>query len=131
MRIFSDDSQPTHSPEHRWTETTWEGKGKLFTVPMHWHRYHDEYLSILEGELDIYCDGIWRRMTPNDGMLVVKRCTVHGFAGIPGVRMVLREACQPDGEYKEAWVPTRSSLSPLPNLGKSLPASAAIMFPLY
>lgn len=79
MRIFVVGSQSPQSPEHRWTETTWEGKGRLFKASAHWHRYHDKYVPILEGELGIYCDGKWWRVTPSAGMLVAKHCTVHRF----------------------------------------------------
>ena len=102
MRIFIDDSQPASSPAHRWTETTWEGKGKLFKVPLHWHQYHDEFITVLEGEMGVYHDDEWKRVTPNDGTLFVKRTTVHGFTGVPGVKVVFKEAINPDGDYKEA-----------------------------
>ncbi|KAF2825527.1 hypothetical protein CC86DRAFT_371161 [Ophiobolus disseminans] len=103
LRIFVDDSKAGSSVDHRWTETTWEGKGSLFSVPLHWHQYHDEHLEVLQGELDIYYDGSWHRTSPADGNIVVKRTKVHGFRGISGKRMVLKEAVDPVGDYKEAF----------------------------
>jgi hypothetical protein len=102
VRIFIDDSKSASSVEHRWTETTWEGKGSVFSVPMHWHQYHDEYLEVLEGDLDIYYNGSWHRTSPMDGKIVVGRTEVHGFRGILGKRMVVKEAVDPVGDYKEA-----------------------------
>lgn len=102
LRIFIDDSKPASSVEHRWTETTWEGRGKVFSIPLHWHQYHDEHLEVLEGELDIYSDGSWHRTTPLDGKIVIKRTEVHGVKCVPGKTMVLKEAVDPVGGYKEA-----------------------------
>jgi hypothetical protein len=87
LRIFIDDSKLPSSVEHRWTETTWEGSGRVFSIPLHWHRYHDEHLEVPEGDLDIYYDGHWHRTTPLDGKIVVKRTEVPDLSTIKPINL--------------------------------------------
>lgn len=104
LDMFIDDSKPVDSPGSCWSESTYDGKpeSELFDVPPHWHKLHDEYWTVLEGEFEATIDGKKRTLRPSDGEVHIPRRHVHGLKSIKGVRAVLREHTDPCGQFKEA-----------------------------
>ncbi|PTD02303.1 hypothetical protein FCULG_00011933, partial [Fusarium culmorum] len=74
--------------------------GDPFFVPPHWHKYHDEHITVLEGRMTITLDGKATVATPETGTMFVPRRSVHSFRGFPGEKTVFEERNQPSGEYK-------------------------------
>lgn len=98
LRFYYTPSYPDDSPYKRYTETTYDPSlpgAKPLNVPGHWHANHDEYLSIVEGEMDA-----WIGYGPTVKHVLLKpgvdaayapRRTVHAMKGRAGVKTVLRE----------------------------------------
>lgn len=104
MRFFL--SPPSSSsPRRRFNETTYDpsipGSAPL-DVPPHWHALHDEWLTVIEGCVDITlgADAGARavRLEPGMQAAFAPRRTVHAIKGHSGVKTVLREEASFTGE---------------------------------
>ncbi|KAG8667784.1 hypothetical protein FPOAC2_12983 [Fusarium poae] len=71
-----------------------------FFVPPHWHKHHDEYITVLEGRMTVTLDGRETVLTPEAGSIFIPRRTVHSFRGFHGEKTVFEERNQPAGIYK-------------------------------
>ncbi|XEU94947.1 hypothetical protein FSHL1_000231 [Fusarium sambucinum] len=82
--------------------TTFDGKPgtEPFLVPPHWHKYHDEYITVLEGRMTMILDGNETILTPEAGSMFIPRRAVHSFRGFHGEKTVFEERNQPSGIYK-------------------------------
>jgi mannose-6-phosphate isomerase-like protein (cupin superfamily) len=47
-------------------------------VPVHIHPYQDEFILVLEGELDLKLDGVWSKAKPGD-LVRMPRGVPHGY----------------------------------------------------
>ena len=103
MYFCADASKPGDSIGRRWTETTYDGTGKEFNVPLHWHKYHDEHLSVLEGKIELTVDGKSWMVYPSSGVQIAPRYSVHGMKFFSGVKTTLKEQTDPTGRFKEAY----------------------------
>lgn len=102
MRFFFDTST---SPPTHWTETTYDDAADSWVpvIPEHWHKYHDEYMTVLDGRIEFTVDGKKVIKKKGDDTFTVKRRTVHGFKFLTGEgKVTLKEVCNPPGDYKEA-----------------------------
>ena len=101
LTFHVDRSQPEDSIDYRWTETHYDGAGN-FAIPLHWHKYHDEHLEVLEGRVEITVgEKTWIADSSNGVMIAPKR-TVHGINFQKGVKTILKERTNPTGRFKEA-----------------------------
>lgn len=103
----ADDSIPETDKLHNWSETTYDGQPGSFcpNIPNHWHKYHDEYMEVLEGTVTFTIDGKKTTVHAGSGeVLFVPRMAVHGFTFVKGVKTVLKEYTNPVGDFKEAYV---------------------------
>lgn len=109
IRIFTDEDKVANGsdePGTHWTEIAYDGEpdSHLFETPIHWHKYHDEYWTVLEGKFEAVINGVKRTSEPSDGEVHIPRRQVHGIKAVKGVRSVLKETTGPSGEFKEAYV---------------------------
>ncbi|UZP46479.1 hypothetical protein NXS19_014291 [Fusarium pseudograminearum] len=74
--------------------------GEPFFVPPHWHKYHDEHITVLEGRVTMTLDGKSTVATPETGTMFIPRRSVHSFRGFPGEKAIVEERNQPSGDYK-------------------------------
>lgn len=56
--------------------------------PLHCHRWEDETLYVLEGELEVFCAGTWTH-TPPGAVAVLPRGAEHSFAVLTETARVL------------------------------------------
>lgn len=61
---------------------------------------HAEYLSVLEGRLELTLNGETVILKAGDPEVLVPRRVVHGFSSFEGERVILRERPNPAGLYK-------------------------------
>ncbi|KAF7319262.1 Response to drug-related protein [Mycena chlorophos] len=101
LRLLCDDLQPEDSPLRWATDGAADGKASsdVFNVPLHWHRYHSENMTVLEGRVEVTLGGLKRVMHAGDEFIIPPR-VVHGFRGFKGEKMVMRERATPGGDYK-------------------------------
>lgn len=64
------------------------------------HKYHDEYMRVLEGRIEITLDGQKRIVTADDGEQLIRAPLVHGLRSFKGERLVMLEQTTPPGDYK-------------------------------
>jgi len=62
--------------------TRWAGAPSApsapFLVPPHWHDLHDERITVLEGVMDIYQNGVWERVVADpEREIAIPRGVVH------------------------------------------------------
>lgn len=74
----------------------------VFEVPPHWHQYHDEYWTVLEGRMQATVDGKTFTVKAGDETLRIARGSVHGMKAFEGEMLVFAESAGPPGAYKEA-----------------------------
>ncbi|KAH8593088.1 hypothetical protein B0O99DRAFT_628063 [Bisporella sp. PMI_857] len=106
IRVFIDeDKKKSGTPGSHWTEVSYDGEpDSLFEVPNHWHKYHDEYWTVLDGKFEAVINGKSRIFQPSDGEVHIPRRQVHGIKAIKGIRSTLKESTNPSGEFKEAFL---------------------------
>uniref|UniRef100_A0A4E9DU38 Cupin type-2 domain-containing protein n=1 Tax=Gibberella zeae TaxID=5518 RepID=A0A4E9DU38_GIBZA len=97
--------------------------GEPFFVPPHWHKYHDEHITVLEGRMTITLDGKATVATPETGTMFIPRWSVHSFRGFPGEKTVFEERNQPSGEYKALFFNDVFQCGKPPNLWLALRAA--------
>ncbi|KAF8893019.1 hypothetical protein BD779DRAFT_1670023 [Infundibulicybe gibba] len=73
----------------------------VLVVPLHWHETHDEYIHILEGQLEITLGSHVKIYDHNDGPVCIRKGVVHGIKSIRGVRCIAEERTEPMDEQKE------------------------------
>ncbi|KAF7187869.1 hypothetical protein HII31_10769 [Pseudocercospora fuligena] len=105
MRFMVDESKATDDLRHHWTETSYDGRPESWVpdIGSHWHKYHDEYMEILEGEIDFVLDGKAVTLHAGDPSLHIPKCHVHSFKFKAGVKSVLIERTDPVGDFKEKF----------------------------
>ncbi|KAI9162781.1 hypothetical protein HJFPF1_04373 [Paramyrothecium foliicola] len=99
MEITIDESEPEDSVDRFVMDTICTGEEAL-EIPPHWHKNHQEYLSVVEGRVEITLDGRTTIMNAGDPAVLVPRRTVHSVKGFQGERLVFREKPDPAGIYK-------------------------------
>lgn len=102
LKLILDPSQPEDSIS-RWTsEGTAEGRpgDDLFEAPLHWHRYHSEFMDVREGRVRITIDGVTTVASAGDKPVYIPAGAVHSMKSFPGERVVVRESADPPGDYK-------------------------------
>jgi len=105
MRFFRDDSKPEDSKERFYSHTICEGNpdSLVLEVPRHWHDYHDEYMTCIEGQIELSLDDKTSIAKPGDPTVFIERGHVHGFKFPKGQRAVLQELTDPTGEFKQRF----------------------------
>jgi len=105
MTFYLDESKPEGHVERYYSLTTREtdADGTLAEVPRHWHKHHDEYMSCVEGQIELYLDGNTVTAKPGDPAVFIERRKVHGFKFPKGEKAVLKEMTQPTGEFKQRF----------------------------
>lgn len=62
---------------------------------------HDEWIEVLEGELDIMIEHDHVRVRAGDDAKHIPRGRMHAMKGIKGVALHIRERTDPVGRFKE------------------------------
>lgn len=102
LKLLLDPTQPEDSIS-RWTsEGIAEGRpgDDIFEAPLHWHRYHSEFMDVREGRVQITIDGVVTVAKAGDKPVHIPAGAVHALKSFPGERVVVRESADPPGEYK-------------------------------
>ncbi|KAI1384067.1 uncharacterized protein F4822DRAFT_434014 [Hypoxylon trugodes] len=99
MEVKIDESEPEDSVNRYCMDTISTGEEAVSILP-HWHKYHSEYLSVIEGRIELSLDGEKIILRAGDPAILVRRRVVHGFKGFVGERLVFRERPDPAGMYK-------------------------------
>ncbi|PKX91394.1 cupin domain-containing protein [Aspergillus novofumigatus IBT 16806] len=74
---------------------------KPFNIPVHWHKHHDEYITVVEGRITATLDGKDMIVKAGDPPLIIPRLHhLHGFHGFPGESCVFEERNLPPGDWK-------------------------------
>ncbi len=105
MRFLIDHSKPEDSIDHAWNEATYDGKpdSDLLEAPGHWHKYHDEYMQVLEGRISFTLEGKTCVLSAGDPALKLPRGLVHSFKCFKGERATLKVCTDPAGDFKELF----------------------------
>ena len=102
MLFKADESQPHDSIDYRCSEVAYDGKPDSWVpeIGAHWHKYHDEYMSVLSGRVEFTLDGKVVVLTPADEPIKIPRWHVHSFRFFKGEPAVFKEKTDPTGEFK-------------------------------
>lgn len=105
MTFHRDDSKPPNDIHRYYSLATCTGQsdGIALEVPKHWHKHHDEYMTCVEGSIELYLDGKTVTATPSNPTIFIERRQVHGFKFPKGQRAVLKEMTMPTGEFKQKF----------------------------
>ncbi|KAI0399320.1 hypothetical protein F4802DRAFT_53911 [Xylaria palmicola] len=98
MDIIVDESDPEDSVNRYAMDTICTGEEILHILP-HWHKGHTEYLSVIEGRIELTLNGDKLILKAGDPALRVPRRVVHSFSSFKGERVILRERPDPAGLY--------------------------------
>ncbi|KUI61318.1 Quercetin 2,3-dioxygenase [Cytospora mali] len=104
MRLLLYSSEPETSLK-RWTnEIVCDGgpDSDPLWIPLHWHKYHTEHITLIEGRVEITVGSKTHIVGPGEE-LQCPAGVVHAMKGFKGERMVLRESADPPGEYKSLF----------------------------
>lgn len=95
-----DSSKPRDSLDYHVSEVFYDGEpdSDVPDIPSHWHKLHDEHMSVLEGRVEFSMDGKSYVRGPNDPVLVIPRRHVHGFKCFKGERARIQERTNPVDE---------------------------------
>ncbi|CAI6080528.1 unnamed protein product [Clonostachys chloroleuca] len=99
MDITVDESEPEDSID-RWVMDTICTGEEALEIPPHWHMNHQEYLSVVEGRVEITLNGKTTILNAGDPAVLVRRRDVHGVKGFKGESLIFREKPDPAGAYK-------------------------------
>ncbi|KAH8892924.1 hypothetical protein GQ53DRAFT_646362 [Thozetella sp. PMI_491] len=69
-------------------------------IPSHWHKNHQEHLSVVEGRIEITLNGKTTVLKAGDPAVIVPRRAVHSIKGFKGEKLIFRERPDPAGIYK-------------------------------
>lgn len=75
----------------------------MILIGSHWHKYHDEYMEVLEGCIEFTLEGKVTMLRPGDAPLRIPRMQVHSFKFLKGVPTVFTEKTDPAGDFKERF----------------------------
>lgn len=105
MTFHRDDSKAPNDVERYYSLTTCDGgvNDIALEVPQHWHKYHDEHMSCIEGQIELSLEGSILTAKPGDPAIIIPRRAVHGFKFPKGQRAVLKEMTDPTGEFKQMF----------------------------
>ncbi len=67
-------------------------------------QYHDEYMSVTEGRLEVTVEGITRIIIAGDDPAFIPRWHVHSMKGFKGEKLVFQEKAVPAGPTKALLV---------------------------
>ncbi|KAI1425413.1 hypothetical protein F5Y12DRAFT_747413 [Xylaria sp. FL1777] len=99
MNITIDESEPEDSVNRYAMDTICTGE-EILNIPPHWHKEHAEYLSVIEGRIELTLNGDKVILKAGDPALFVPRRIVHSFISFKGESVILRERPDPAGLYK-------------------------------
>ncbi|KAI1769930.1 hypothetical protein F4818DRAFT_456507 [Hypoxylon cercidicola] len=99
MDITVDEAEPEDSINRYAIDTTSIGEEAL-SIPPHWHKNHSEYLSVIEGRIQVTLNGDKIMLKAGDPALLVPRRVVHSIQGFKGEKFIFRERPNPAGMYK-------------------------------
>lgn len=111
LEMFIYVNTPPSESSWTWVESFYDppadepSDSKLLVIPVHWHKYHDEIMTVLEGRMKFWIDGKEKLLRAGDEILIPRR-TRHGFTTIRGVKSGLRERNVPVGTYKGEYATT-------------------------
>lgn len=72
-----------------------EPDAETLYVPPHWHETHDEFLRVLEGQLEVTLGPITRMYGPHDGEIAIRRGVSHCLRSLKGVECIFEERTDP------------------------------------
>lgn len=100
-----DDTKPKDSIEHNWSEASYDGKPDSWVpeIGTHWHRYHDEYMQVIQGRVKFTLDGKEIVLNAGDTPTKIPRYVVHGFKFYEGEPATLKEYTDPVGSFKQEF----------------------------
>lgn len=75
------------------------GEGLLLIINQ-FSQNHQEYLSVVEGRVELTLNGKRTLMKAGDPEVLVPRRTVHSVKGFQGEKLIFREKPDPAGIYK-------------------------------
>ncbi|KAI1169865.1 hypothetical protein F4777DRAFT_571574 [Nemania sp. FL0916] len=99
MNITIDESEPEDSINRYAMHTICNGE-EILDIPSHWHKEHAEYLSVLEGRLEVTLNSDTVILQAGDPALFVPRRAVHSFRSFEGEKVIMCERPDPAGLYK-------------------------------
>jgi mannose-6-phosphate isomerase-like protein (cupin superfamily) len=99
MEIIVNEAAPQDSVDRYTSKITSTGE-EIIDVPPHWHKNHQEYISVLEGRVEMTIGGTVSILNAGDPPAVIPRRVVHSFKSFKGERLVVCESPDPPGLYK-------------------------------
>ncbi|KAI0486323.1 hypothetical protein F4859DRAFT_469895 [Xylaria cf. heliscus] len=99
LDITVNESEPEDSIDRYAMDTICTGE-EILSIPPHWHKEHAEYLSVIEGRLELTLNGDKVILKAGDPAMFVPRRVVHSFTSFKGERVILRERPDPAGLHK-------------------------------
>ncbi|KAI1100846.1 hypothetical protein F4804DRAFT_317698 [Jackrogersella minutella] len=99
MDITIDEAEPEDSINRYAMNTTCSGEEAL-SIPLHWHKDHAEYISVLEGRMEVTLNGDKVILRAGDPVVYIPRRVPHSMKGFKGEKLVFRERPDPAGMYK-------------------------------
>jgi len=102
IRLLSKEDEAEDSADKYLAEASYDGEpdSEVFYVAPHWHKYHDEYMSVTEGRLEVTVEGITRIVSAGDEPAFIPRWHVHSMKGFQGEKVVFQEKAVPAGPTK-------------------------------
>lgn len=100
LTFYIDSSQPEDSLDYHFSEVYYDGApdSDVPNVPGHWHRLHDEHMTVLEGRVEFFVDGKSYVRGPSDPVLIIPKTHVHGFRCFKGEAARIQERTNPVSE---------------------------------
>ncbi|KAK2589866.1 hypothetical protein QQS21_012457 [Conoideocrella luteorostrata] len=99
MEIKINESEPEDSID-RWAMDTISTGKEVVDLPPHWHKNHQEHITVLEGRLEVTLGGEKSVVKAGDSPILVERRVVHSFKSFKGEKVIFREQPDPAGDYK-------------------------------
>ena len=103
IRFMVDDSKPTDDFDNHWAVTMYNGKQGSWVpvIPRHWHKHHDEYMTVSAGRVEFTLDSKTVIQTPEMGVLHIPRLHVHGIKFFAGEAATFAERTDPPQTTKQ------------------------------
>ncbi|KAI1116548.1 hypothetical protein F5Y14DRAFT_407126 [Nemania sp. NC0429] len=101
------------SVDRYFTEAITDGV-EAFKVPPHWHKQHDELMTVVEGRAKITLNGKETIVKAGDAPVLVARRVVHSVETFVGERAVIQERPSPGGDHKIMFFNDMFSEGPTP-----------------
>lgn len=100
LTFFVDESKRRDSLDYHLAEVFYDGEpgSDPPKVPGHWHKRHDEHMTVLQGRVEFFMDGRSYVRGPGDPMLVIPRRHVQGFRCFRGEAARIQERTNPVDE---------------------------------